>query len=145
MRRRILVLLPTPWDEPELAGEGLRERYEFLLHGRRFWHRPMLVQALRFRIRDFIRAAVERYRGARLRMLAAIQDADVIRAILDCLGLSSLAPPVAPVAPAGAPHPFLDPGPTLAHLDGTVRSTATRGRAGRGPPAPPPPASPTPP
>jgi len=33
---------------------------------------------------------------SRLRALGAIQDPDAIRAFLDCLGLPSRAPPVAP-------------------------------------------------
>jgi hypothetical protein len=34
-----------------------------------------------------------------MRILAAIDQPDVARAILDCLGLSSRAPPLAPASP----------------------------------------------
>jgi hypothetical protein len=37
-----------------------------------------------------------------MRILAAIDQPEVVRAILDCLGLSSRAPPL---APASAPEP----------------------------------------
>ena len=37
--------------------------------------------------------------GGRLRILAAIHSRDAIRAILECLGLPSRAPPIAPAAP----------------------------------------------
>jgi len=37
--------------------------------------------------------------GGRLRILAAIHDRDVVRAILDCLGLPSRAPPTLPARP----------------------------------------------
>ncbi|MBI4169115.1 MAG: hypothetical protein HY510_04180 [Acidobacteria bacterium] len=54
--------------------------------------------------------------GGRLRVRAAIQDPDAIRAILDYLGLSSRPPPVTPAPPVTAPDPFLHPSPTLADL-----------------------------
>ena len=37
--------------------------------------------------------------GSRLRILAAIHSPDAIRAILECLGLPTRAPPIAPAAP----------------------------------------------
>ena len=37
--------------------------------------------------------------GSRLRLLAAIESEEAIRAILDCLGLPSRAPPLAPAEP----------------------------------------------
>ena len=40
--------------------------------------------------------------GGRMRILAAIDQPEVARAILDCLGLSSRAPPL---APASLPEP----------------------------------------
>ena len=39
--------------------------------------------------------------GARMRILADIHSPDAIRAILDCLGLPSRAPPIAPAAYEG--------------------------------------------
>ena len=42
--------------------------------------------------------------GGRMRILAAIDQPEVARAILDCLGLSSRAPPLAP-APPPEPEP----------------------------------------
>ena len=36
--------------------------------------------------------------GGRMRILASIHSSDAIRGILDCLGLPSMAPPIAPAA-----------------------------------------------
>ena len=50
--------------------------------------------------------------GSRLRILAAIHSPEAIRAILECLGLPSRAPPVAPAAPE-AELDGIDPGLSL--------------------------------
>jgi hypothetical protein len=40
--------------------------------------------------------------GARMRLVAAIEDPDVARKILECLDLPARAPPLAPAAPEGS-------------------------------------------
>jgi hypothetical protein len=55
--------------------------------------------------------------GGRLLVLAAIQDPDAIRAILDCLGLASRPPPITAAQPVTTPEPLVDPGSTLSGID----------------------------
>ena len=79
-----------------------KHEYRVWKPGARIADPPHLLREVQYERRSFAVDAFQCECGGRMRILAAIDEPKVARAILDCLGLSSRAPPL---APASHPEP----------------------------------------